>query len=244
MKKIAIIFAIVGLLLGCSNEPQLNLNTTQVEMYALDEHLITSDGTNVHFSSRNPYIATVNETTGVVTARTIGETIIDVTADQGNAVLKVIVKPKHHLYTEPCVDFTKTKDEIVSMFGTPDSDTDSGIMYAYAVEATDIHIADMYLFGSNDILSASCALINESAALDLVEFLCERYVPVDIDGGSYYLVNGISDDTITMVVMVTEMSGYTINQVIYAPYSKDTRAYAELRSAVNVPLEAIEAYRE
>lgn len=245
MKKLTIVLALLTTLVlgGCSEEQQLNLNTTQVVLFSLDEHLITSDGTNVRFTSQNPYIAAVNETTGVVTARTIGETVIDVTADQGTASVRVVVKPKHNLYVEPCVDFTKTKSDILAMYGTPESETSTGVMYAHATDVSSIHIGDIYLFDSSNTLTSACALINESAALELVEFLCERYMPVDIDGSTYYLVNGLSEETITMMVMVTPMSGYTINQVIYAPYNNTTRSFVELDLVSDVSSSLLEPYR-
>lgn len=238
-----LLFVVMLSFAGCEDTPQLNLNTNQIELYSTDEHLITSDGTNVRFSSQNPYIAAVNETTGVVTARTIGETVIDVIADQGSATLKVVVKPRYSLYNEPCTDFSKTKDDIIAMFGEPDTETSTGIAYLYATDSSCIHISDMYLFESNK-LSSSCALINESAALDLVKFLCERYIPVSMEGTTYYLVNGVDNESITKMVMVTKMTGYTVYQVIYAPYTNDTRALAPMSIEGSIPAEKLNIYAE
>ena len=86
-----------ALLLSCSKDEKekLMINSTSVSLHSGDTHFITtSNGTNVTFESQNPYIALVNETTGEVTAMTIGTTIIDVYSDQGNAKVEVTVNKK------------------------------------------------------------------------------------------------------------------------------------------------------
>ena len=222
MKKILSVMLLCTLLLSCSKDEKekLMINSTSVSLHSGDTHFITtSNGTNVTFESQNPYIALVNETTGEVTAMTIGTTIIDVYSDQGNAKVEVTVNKQYNTFTEPCKDFTKTRSQIISMYGEPDSETDSGIAYAYD---DNVHIADMYIFKNNKIQS-STAIINQDYAIETMKFLLERYWTLGEEDGLYMFVNGHSKETITMAVVMSKMSGYKLYQVMYFPYSSNTR---------------------
>lgn len=219
MRKILSLAAIVAAfcaICSCSKEEiKLQLNTTEVTLYSLDEHTITSpNGTNVRFSTRDKNIATVNETTGVVTAITIGETIIDVTADQGKAEVKVTVKPKYNLYTEPCHDFTMTRSQIVAKYGTPDSD--QGDIIGYIYESDKVHPIDMYSFDGNNKLKYSCAMISQDYATTLVYFLSERYITLGSSSGMYMWIDKV--DNPKMSIAVTKATGYTLYEVLYMPY--------------------------
>lgn len=182
MKKLFTILCLCLAFASCSkDEETLSLNTTSVVLYAQEEHQIsTTNGTNVSFESENPYIATVNSTTGKVTAMTIGKTIIRVNSDQGSANVSVEVKPKYNTYTEPCTDFSKTKSQIISMYGTPDTETDDGIMYVHNKTK---HFADMYLF--DNTLSSCAAVIPQDYAVEAAKFLLERYWIVGEEDGIY-----------------------------------------------------------
>lgn len=224
MKKILSLLLLSVMFFSCSknDEPKLMVNTDNVTLYSGDTHYITTtNGTNVKFKSQNPYIATVNETTGEVTAMTIGYTIIEVSSDQGQVQVGVTVKKKYNTFVEPCKDFSKTKSQIISMYGTPDSQTESTIGYIY--ENDNVHIADMYNF-ENDRLSGSIALIHQDYAVETMYFLAERYLPIGSQDGMYMFVNGNSKDNITMAVTLTKVQGYKLYYVIYMPYTMDTRS--------------------
>lgn len=199
----------------------LIVNTTSVTLNAGDTHLITTtNGTNVSFKSANPYVAQVNETTGKITAMTIGSTVINITSDQGNAQVLVVVTGKYFTYVEPCRDFSKTKSQILSMYGTPDSQTDTSLGYYH--ENDKAHFADLYIFENNK-LTTSTAVIYQDYAVDAMYFLAERYWAAGSQDGMYMFVNGYSKDNITMAVTLTKVSGYKLYYVIYMPYSSSTR---------------------
>lgn len=226
MKKIIIIAIILLNLvafLSCAGDKKLTLNASFVELYAHDKHTITTNGSNVSFSSENPYIATVNSTTGVVTAMTIGKTSIKVTSDQGDAEVLVNVNQKYNTYVEPCTDFSKTKSQIISMYGNPDVSDSGGIAYVYDDKK---HFGDMYFF-SNSKLYASTAIINQDYAVELMNFLGERYWAIGSEDGQYVFANGSSIETITMGVVMSKMSGYKLYSVTYMPYTDDTRSIYE-----------------
>lgn len=213
--------AMLFVTIGCSNEskPSIEVTPRSITCTSLEETTITTNGTNVTFASRNPYIATVDERSGVVTGLTIGETVIDINSDQGHATVNVEVLQSYDTYTEPCYDFSKTKNQIISMFGTPDGEYESMIAYFYD-DAT--HIGDMYMFGTNNKLSASCAVISAYDFVELILFLCERYLAVGYDDDGYYFVNHYNSSEVTMGVMVSELDEESY-MVVYMPYTS-TRA--------------------
>lgn len=246
MKRFLLMFAIVTLsaiaLVACSkDEDTISLNATSVELYAYDTHFITTNASNVSFSSENPYIATVNSTTGEVTAMTIGKTVINVTSDQGKARVMVNVKAKYNTYEEPCTDFSKTKKQIIAMFGTPDTSTDSGIMYVHNKTK---HYADMYLFNNNNAMSSSAAIIPQDYAVEAMNFLLERYLPLGVEDGTYMFVNGASLETITMGVAMSKMSGYTLYSITYLPYTSNTRSIASAIDNIKIDETILEKFAE
>ena len=200
--------------ISCSKEEiRLELNTTALTLFSGNEQTITSpNGTGLKFSSRNNYIATVNASTGKVKAVTIGETVIDVSSDQGSAEVKVYVRPRYSTYKEPCTDFGKTRSEIIAMLGAPTHESSTSIGYIYDSK---VHPMDMYSFDDNDRLESSSAIIGEEYAIEAMEFLGERYLPVTVSGGIYYFANGIENST--MVVMFGKMPGYKLYQIMYMP---------------------------
>ena len=245
MKKILCLILLSTILFSCSkDEPKLMVNTTSVSLYSGYTHLITTtNGTNVTFESQNPYIAIVNETTGEVTAMTIGSTIINVYSDQGNAKVEINVNKKYNTYTEPCTDFSKTMSQIIAMYGEPDSQTDNGIIYVHNKTK---HFADMYFF--DNTLESSIAIIPQDYAVEAMKFLLERYLPIGTQDDMYIFANGTSPETVTMGVSMSKMSGYTLYQIIYIPYtSSNTRSIKSTISNIKIDtsiLEKLSEYKE
>lgn len=236
-KVFAFLAAAVAIFASCSKTPALQLNSTDVTLFSGDEFTVTSpNGSNLKFKSRDRFIAAVNETTGKITAMTIGTTVIDVTSDQGTAQVNVTVKAKYHTFTEPCSDFTKTKADLIKMYGNPDSTTDSGISYMYSSGAK---VMDIYLFGTNGKLSSSCAMINQDYLLETVKFLGERYIYAGQIDGVYVFANGI--DNITKGITMSKVSGYKLYQIIYLPYN-DSKASAA--DPLQLPFELPAEYAE
>ena len=227
-------------------EPKFDVSAKMVSLHSGDEYLITTvNGTNVTFESDNPYIATVDKISGKVTARTIGVTMIRVSSNQGNASVRVTVEPVYNTFKEPFVNFKKTRNQVISACGTPDSETSNGLLYYHS--SVGKHVADIYLF-ENDFLSSSTALINQDFASEAMQFLLERYVPIDSEGGMYMFVNGDSIETITMGITLFKMSGYKLYCVQYMPYTDDTRSSYDELEVENIinsfDMERLEHYKE
>ena len=215
MKKLAIIFAVITIIFGCQKADILQLNTTHVKMFSLDEHFITSNGTNVRFTSQNPFIATVNETTGCVAALHIGKTKIHVTSDQGDAYVDIIVQPLYNVITDPTIEWGISQTRLEAYLGTPYDKGDDTMTYLYGNENYgDSHIATGYMFERGG-LSSIIVIINNNKMLDAVKHLAERYQFYINKDNSYLFGNALDPNEITTTVMLTKESGRWI--IVYMP---------------------------
>lgn len=215
--RVFLLLGLTFLILACSKEDEkLILDTTSTSLYSLETTTITSNGTNVTFTSRDPYVAGVDES-GVVTARFVGETIIDVVASEGSAEFKVSVIPKYNTFTEPCHDWTKKSNEVFSIYSNL-SFSQSGDYWGATVDKSK-GIVYMFKFGDNDRLEATSMSISQSYAIEAVYFLSERYLPLDSQDGYYIWVDGLSTESITTYIAMTKISGYKAYMIMYLPYS-------------------------
>ena len=205
---------------GCSNDDDesLKLNKKSITLHSLDEFQIECSGSNVTYKSNDPYVATVDDL-GKVTAVLIGETDIEVVAKEGRAKLHVMVDPKYNLYKEPYTDWGKSKSDVIAACGNPDESTDTSISYAF----DDIHIMTTYMFENNK-LKGAVAAIHSDYATELVSFLCERYIPVGNDGGTYIFVDRDNKTGLGL----RKMSGYNVYQVAYVPYDSQQKLSTQI----------------
>jgi hypothetical protein len=205
-------------LLGCSKESALQLNTEDVVMYSLDEHYITSNGTNVSFSSENPYIASVNATTGKVTGMHIGETYINVVADQGSAKVKVTIKAKYHTITDPYLDWGASKSDVLDKVNmTPFSEDEYQMSFLYGdANYGHPHIGTSYLFRSGVALSSVMVLINNDFYTEAVLYLAERFQYIGEKQNTIVFVDAIEDKDINTLISFSKQSGQYV--IIYSQY--------------------------
>ena len=206
------------LICGCSKEEakKLILDKSSTQLYQKETALITSNGTNVKYESRDPYVAGVDEK-GEVTARFVGETIIDVKADEGSAEFKVTVNGKYHTFDEPCHDWTKTKSQVFAMHPSL-SFSKSGDYWMATVDESKAMILQ-YKFNASDKLESSALSIHQDYAIQAMYFLAERYLPVTEKDGYYFFVNGLSTSTANTSVALTKITGYKAYMIMYLPYS-------------------------
>ena len=225
MKRILIYFFVVisAVFVSCSKEgaKKLILDKASTSLYQKETSFITSNGTNVTYTSRDPYVASVKET-GEVTANFVGETVIDVKADEGIAEFKVTVTPKYYTFDEPCHDWTKTKNEVFAMHPSL-SFSASGEYWIATVDESKAMILQ-YKFNSANKLESSAITIHQDYALSAMYFLAERYLPVTEVDGYYFFINGLSTSTANTSVAMTKMSGYKVYMIMYLPYSSSKSA--------------------
>ena len=209
MKKIIALVFFCLLSLSCTKE--LLLNTTEVTMFSLDKHIITSDGTNVSFSSQNPFVASVNETSGQVTAMHIGETYIDVVADQGTSRVKVNVLAKYNIITDPILDWNATKEEIKVKINYPIAgENSSALSYVYGdANNGDAHIGTVYSFGADKMLESVIVVYNPNHFFSVIKHLTERFQYYMGYDDQYMFGNALDAAEADTHILTTEISNMT-----------------------------------
>jgi len=242
MKKYLCLFLFFFLLASCSkdDDKSISVDTTTVELNALvigsnNTHSIVVTGSNdVTYSSENSAVATVSNT-GLISAITCGETYIDVESDESSAKIKVTVVPVYSTYSEPILNFTSTKSEVINQAGSKYTETTSttGSAILYSNYSTKAPFA-MYMFNSSNKLIASVILVKIAYISELAKFLAERYVVIDTNGTDYIalMVNGVSTTTDTMGVgLISYNSSYY--EVMYFPYTSSTKTMKATNNNIN-----------
>lgn len=201
MKKLILLTLIVAAFIGCSkDEPDLiSLPLTEKTLNYKQEYQIqaTSKSAIAYFSV-DEYHATVDES-GLVKARYVGETDIELTNAESTARLKIIVAPTINLYPEPDVKYGMSKSEVISKFGTPYGSTSNAIVYNnYSNKAPEL----LFLFDDNGKLIAYSLFVKISYVPDLLSFLEERYILIDVNVEEYttIFINGLTEDTATLAI--------------------------------------------
>lgn len=218
MKQIfpLLIILLAACLFSCTEKDiSLTLDTESVNMEFKNYYQLTANVTNAIYYSEDEYHATVDEN-GLITANRIGSTNIVVSSKKGSAKVKVIVRPSYNLYPEPCMDWTKTKSQIISQYGTPSSETSSGISY---LTNNKIYPLIIYEFDENNLLKESSVTVSESYGSTLAKFLEERYAYSGLFSQTYIFYNEIKKESISMSVLLSKVSGYKLYLVRYVPYS-------------------------
>lgn len=177
----------------------------------------------ISYNSENEFHAKVSST-GVITARRVGETQINLTNGSDLKSIQVVVEPKFNLYKTPSTEWGTTKSQIKAQYGKPDSETANGVGYSnYSSTAPIV----AFIFNSNDRLISSAVMVKTTYASTLADFLIERYLPIDVNTTEYTaaFVNGLSVEKITTIV---GFSVYNLNylMVVYidALYDSKTKS--------------------
>ncbi|NMA74473.1 MAG: hypothetical protein GX963_10010 [Bacteroidales bacterium] len=224
MKNLRLLFLTIPFILfACSSDDDDNnklklISKSEVTLNSLDKHQIEVESEdNVAYSVENENHAKVDEK-GLVTALLIGETDINITDGSKNAKVKIKVEPKENLYTEPILDFTLSKSDVIKKLGKPAVDNDDGIAYESANKAVDLV---MYLFDENGKMTGTSVSIRSSYGERLVNFLAERYMIVS--SKERLFSNTVDIKKTTMVVHIS-IGDYENLLVHYMPYSPTTRS--------------------
>jgi hypothetical protein len=197
MKKYLVLFVALFTLVSCSkdDDDEITVNQASVELYSKDFHQITTNQANPTYSSENEYVAKVS-TSGMITAKHIGSTFIDI---NGTRKVEVTVKPKYDLY-EPLHDFNMTKSEVIAKRGTPTDIDDTLIIY----KNPHVNINfELYSFKkSTGKLSYSSVIYPFEGYVTNNYALAERYEPFTYDSSLYtfFFIDTLDYNTSRLVV--------------------------------------------
>lgn len=171
-----------------SCKKEFTLNESSVTLNQGDQYTIGyENGTNLVYTSDNPYVATVDNN-GVVTANFVGNANINVAASEGNQILKVNVAPLYTLYEEPYLDFTMSKTEVMDMYG----DTYLGQSVDGDLEMSFFQVNSKYAYAflfTGDELEAIYAVCQYTGIDKVRQFLSERYSYIYEEDGMYTYTN-------------------------------------------------------
>lgn len=241
MKKITTILSALLLMImfvSCSSDDNgsrfdnIDLTKTEKTLFSKDTHQIDAASiSEINYKSENEYHADVSSS-GLVTARFVGETNIELSNSEDNKNFKVIVKPEYSLYPEPNVEFgVTTKSDIITTLGEPDAETEDVIGYSDYSNAAPIL---MFMFDSNDKITSYITLVKTAFTSDLASFLIERYLLVSAERDFYLFINGLnlSDATKAMSLQVRDLNYL---QVIYMPSDLGNRLANNQNLQIDLP---------
>lgn len=220
MKKILLLCIVALFSIGCSKEASLVLDSHEEKLRRLETYSITSNATEATYSSRNPYVAKVDKNTGEVVAQHIGETVIDISAKEGTAAIKIIVEPRYNVITDPIIDWTASVMDVAAYeYGKKDGRIeyrdDNTLDYVYGnVRDGDSHIATSYNF-ENDRLKSVLVLINKEYLEDVKKHLEERWEFYLQQDGKYLFCDALEPQNVKTSVVLMKYSGQWI--ISYIP---------------------------
>ncbi len=216
MKKqtlsLLLFLAICVFLTSCSNvngdepikNPTLNptLNPTSASLYVGETIKLTYSENNCTWSSENSLIASVQN--GIVTANLVGSTKIRA----NNLICNITVKPRYNMYKEPYMKWYSSLSTVKNYMSSYDlhSSDNSSLIYLSNGNVS----AYSYTFENNKLIGSAMLINNNSNSL--VDFILERYLPIDYEGNLFYFA---SPDKKTIGAIQVN-SGYEM--VAYLPY--------------------------
>ena len=128
---------------GCTKDPNsgnsnsnetITLNEIEVSLYKDDEYDIKAiSELPLIYTSDDEFHALVSNS-GVIKARYVGSTIINVSNSEETKHLKVIVIPKYEFFSAPNINFGDSREDVIRVLGEPDFTQFNGKVYGYYYE--------------------------------------------------------------------------------------------------------------
>ena len=213
----SIAIVLFSAVMSCSkDDDEFSITSSKsVELTSKGTSQITCSDSKASYSSEDEYVATVSDN-GLITAKRIGETFIDV---NGQKAVKVTVKPLITSFTEPQFLFGATKNEVIAKVGSNySSSTDTGIAYI----PTSGKVKGYIYLMENGKVKAVSMIVSTLYLESLTDFLLERYVPATFVEANYtaLYVNALSLKKTTMVI---GEQAYSVSwmTVLYMPYEQN-----------------------
>lgn len=227
---------------GDDDEPD-NTKLTKTSYTLYHEGTEALEGSNLNslaWDSENEFVATAKD--GIVTGQYVGQT--NVKAAGKNLSFTVEVKPLYHTYTEPSLDWGMSLSAIKAKHGAPYSESSKSLIYE-----TGNTNAPLVLYSFEDNQLSSIGVVCKlSVGSQLVDFLTERYVVVDVNESKYtatllHCYGKISDPKTDYGVVMGYSSSISGILVVYAPLTDSSsragygaefdKAFNAVESALN-----------
>ncbi|MFV0417984.1 MAG: Ig-like domain-containing protein [Dysgonomonas sp.] len=195
MKKLFfLLFILLSTFYSCKNNDDIDLKESEVTLYSGEQYAIKANSdTKILYKSDNEYIAIVSDK-GLVTAKTIGETLIQMDNGQDKKTFRVKVNPKYDLYPTPELNFGMSKISLIEKYGTPDETDENTIVYS---NYSDVASFVIYKFDDADLLIGSSVMVKTSYSKDIIPFLLERYNYIEEEDieETFVFIDGLTQET-------------------------------------------------
>lgn len=200
------LMAIVVLMSSCkkdsaSDKNTITLSQNSVTLYHNDTYQI--DATckdNIAYSSHNEYVASVSNS-GFVTAQYVGETNVSLKSNEDSKTFKVTVAPKSNLYPEPNIKVGESIASVLQKY--PNAEIDDDFLFVNEYSPTTV----LYIMLDDNRCVKYYGVMMEGKYLsELSTFIRERYKFLGVEDGVYVFINGLNENTATMVI------GYTSDE--------------------------------
>lgn len=196
---------------SCSDDENAGsrLNQDELTLTAGQSAKLIYDGEDCSWESEEPLIAEVDNE-GNVLANRVGVTNIYANDD----VCRVTVLPQYNTYMGPCMDWGASKSSVESFMEGFDllTETEEVLYYIDATEEFEY----FYNF-ENNALSSSMVLTNIlSNGDEVVDFLLERYVVIDVNEAEYSATMISVDAKLIVGLLLNAQPG--LMAIIYMPY--------------------------
>lgn len=178
MKKVLLLAFIAAMSVTSCTDKEATLSKTHYTLYhSTKERIQGTDVENIGWSSNNEFVATIAD--GIIEGQYVGNTRVEST--EGGLVFSVDVRPRHHLYDEPDMDWGASKSTIISRHGQPYSSSSESLTYKSNNPQAPYYV---YMFNNTGLYGIGVAVL-VSAASELADFLLERYVVYSVNMNTY-----------------------------------------------------------
>ncbi|GGF70111.1 hypothetical protein [Wenyingzhuangia marina] len=195
MKK-TLLLLIAIITLSCNKKDEfdsISLSTSEKYLSANEEYQIeASSNSNITYTVEDEYHTEVS-TSGLVTAKYVGETNVLLENAEDSKILKIIVEPKYTTYPEPEFEFGDTKSDIINNFGEnyeeiPLDEEGNFTLLGYDNYFSKAPIILFMLDRNKKIVSYAILTYNEYLP-ELAGFLTERYLSYIEEDNTFYFIN-------------------------------------------------------
>lgn len=225
MRRLAILTVLFTLAItSCESikpepKPVLKVEPESLSFYVDGTGQLTTNAEDAVFSSEEEFFATVDEA-GMVTAKKVGNTIINVDSSIGSAKIPVSIIPKYDLYPDLDKLVGAGQSQIIATLGSNYSTgktLNGQTKWTYKTPTS--YCLEIIMSFSGSVVDYIMAVVSTSYTKMITSYLLERYAVAGTLNDAYYFYNYNK----SVMLMLQVYSAYEI-EVIYGKYPEDTKS--------------------
>lgn len=188
--KILVIALILLALSSCKKDdpgPSYSLDKKELVLVSKGTSQLSVTGATTEvftYTSKNDLIAAVS-TSGLITGKRVGETMIRVSLGTYKDSCKVAVSPLYNTFAEPITSFGLSKAEVKAKEKrTLIAETDAALLYSGSIQEKQV----MYTF-TDGKLKYSVVILSSAYSSAIGSYMAERYVIISVSPAIGYAVD-------------------------------------------------------